>query len=156
MLKFTAVASALMALLLFVRPEQDKFSKYKAVETYEIRPGILMMPKYTEDGQVCQITLEKHHFSDETANLSSTIPRETFTQLVDELAPPSERGRQTMNFGREYMSSYSGESVTTFAEYENLSIDIYGKASHQCGAGDVVAVIQWKKRTCASSTANAR
>ena len=56
-----------------------------------------------------------------------------------------------MNFGREYMSSYSGHSVTTFAEYENVSIDIYGKASHECGKGDIVTVIKWKNRTCTTA-----
>jgi hypothetical protein len=148
MLKSALLVSTLMALLFSVRPQNDRFSRYKSIETYEIRPGILVMPRYAADGEVCEITMEKHHFDNGKADLNTTIPRETFIQLVDELAPPNERGRQTMDFGREYMSAYSGHSVTTFAEYENVSIDIVGKASHECGNGDIVAVIKWKKRTC--------
>lgn len=150
MLKLLTVACVVTALLLFVRPQNEKFSSYRAVETYEIRPGILMMPRYTNDGQVCEITLEKHHYSNGTAYLGSTIPRATFIELADELAPQSERGQQTMNFGKEYMSAYGGNSVATFAEYENVSIEISGIASPVTSAGDIVAVIKWKKRTCAS------
>ena len=149
MLKSALLGSILTALLLPVRPQNDTFSKYKSIETYEIRPGILMMPRYATDGQVCEITLEKHHFDNDIADLNTTIPQETFIQLIDELAPANERGRQTMNFGKEYIAAYSGHSTTTFAEYENVSIDIYGKSSHECGKGDIVAVIKWKKRACA-------
>lgn len=152
MLKSAFLVSGLIALFLSMWPHRDTFSQFKSLETYQIRPGILMMPRYTDDGHVCEITLEKHHFYDDTANLNLTIPRETFVQLIDELVPPTERGRQTMNFGREYMSAYSGQGVTTFAEYENVSIDIYGRASHECGNGDVVAVIKWKTRICSPST----
>jgi hypothetical protein len=104
-----------------------------------------MMPSYASDGQVCQIELEKRHYANETALLDSKLPHEEVIQIIDELAPRSERGPQTMNFGREYVSEYSGNSVTTFAEYKNVSIDIYREAS---SAGDVVAMIRWKNRKC--------
>jgi hypothetical protein len=148
MLKLTGAALVLTALFLFPKPQNEKFSRYKSIETYEIRPGILMMPKYAEDGRVCELTLEKHHYSNETASLSSAIPREMFTQLVDELVPAKERGPLAMNFGKEYISAYSGNSITTFAEYENVSVQIFGIASPLTSAGDVVAVIQWKHRGC--------
>lgn len=150
MFKLSILTCAVALLFFPAGPQNAKFSKYKAVETYEIRPGILMMPEYAKDGQVCQITLEKHHFSNEKADLNSGIPRETFIELINELVPMDERGYQTMNFGKEYISSYSGQSVNTFAEYENVSIDIFGTQSHRNGAGDIVAVISWKKRTCAA------
>ena len=140
----------LAALLLFTNLQRGMFSRYKSVEAYEVRPGILMMPQYTEDGQICEITLERHHYLNGTAYLGSTIPRETFIDIVDELAPKSERGRQTMNFGKEYMSAYGGNSVTTFADYENISIEISGIASPSVSAGDIVGVIEWKKQACAT------
>jgi hypothetical protein len=154
MLKLAGAALALTALFLLPKPQSEMFSRYKSVETYEIRPGILMMPKYAEDGRVCEVTLEKHHYSNETASLGSAIPRETITQLVDELVPAKERGPLAMNFGKEYVSAYSGNSITTFAEYENVSIQIFGIASPPTSAGDVVAVIQWKNRGCRLSGVN--
>ena len=143
--KLIGFACTVMVLFLFAKPQTDRFSKYRAVEAYEIRPGILMMPSYASDGQVCQIELEKRHYANETVLLDSKLPHEVVMQIIDELAPPSERGPQTMNFGKEYMSAYSGSSVTTFAEYKNVSIDIYRKAS---STGDVVALIRWKNHGC--------
>jgi hypothetical protein len=145
MSKLIGFACAVMVLFLFGKPQSDRFSKYRAVEAYEIRSGILMMPSYASDGQLCQIELEKRHYSNETAFLDPKLPHEVMMQIIDELVPPSERGPQTMNFGKEYMSAYSGNSVTTFAEYKNVSIDIYREAS---SAGDVVAMIRWKNQGC--------
>ena len=150
MLKLSILACVAALLFLPARPQNGKFAKYKAVEAYEIRPGILMLPKYAEDGQVCEITLETTNASSKTINLTPTLPRKTVIELVDELAPVDERGSRTMDFGRDYISQHSGESVTTFAEWENVAVDIYGRASTRSGAGDVVAEIWWKKRTCAA------
>src|SRR5271154_3302293 len=69
MLKLIVLAFAAVLLLAAANPEHDKFAKYKSVEAYEIRPGILMMPRYSSDGQVCQIGLEKLHYSPETIRL---------------------------------------------------------------------------------------
>ena len=126
----------------------EEFSKYKRVETYEIRPGILIMPRYSDSGQVCEIAIEKSHYSPTTIDLDSTLPREVFIRIVDELVPPNERGRLASDFNEEYLSLYSGNSVTTFKEYENISINIYGKASPKGGVSDVAATVTWKNREC--------
>jgi hypothetical protein len=144
MSKTIGFACTVMCLFLSVRPQNDKFLKYRAVESYEIRPGILMMPRYSEDGQVCEVAVERRHFS----NLDSTIPREMLTQIADELVPAGERGPVNPNLGREYLSAYSGNGVTTFADYKNVSIHIFGVASPIGFAGDIVAVIRWNNRRC--------
>lgn len=148
MWKLIGLTCTVMFLFLFAKPKDDRFLKYKVVETYEVRPGILMMPRYSGDGQVCEIVIEKHHYSNETAILDSTIPRELIMQIVDELVPPNERGSLTINTGSEFMSEYSGNSVTTFAEYKNVSIDIVGMESPLVCAGDIVVLIRWKNRKC--------
>jgi hypothetical protein len=61
MSKLFGLVVVAMFLLPTVNPAHEKFAKYKAVEAYEIRPGILMMPRYSADGQVCEIGLEKLH-----------------------------------------------------------------------------------------------
>ena len=156
MLKLSILACVMALLFLPTGPQNGKFSKYKAVAAYEIRPGILMMPKYAEDGEVCEITLQTTNASSDTINLTPTLPRKTVLELVDELAPVDERGPRTMDFGRDYISQHTGESVTTFAEWENVAVNIYGRASAGCGKGDVIAEIRWKKRACASPVATAR
>lgn len=150
MFKLTILTYTVALLFLPIGPQNAKFSKYKAVEAYEIRPGILMMPQYSEDGQVCEITLERTNAAAETINLTPTLPRKTVMELVDELAPVGERGPRTMDFGRDYVSQHTGESVTTFAEWENVAVNIYGRASTRGESGDVVVTIHWKKRTCAA------
>jgi hypothetical protein len=150
MFKLGILAAALALLFLSARPQIGKFSKYKSIEAFEVRPGILMIPKYAQDGQVCEITLETTNVDAPVVNLTPTLPRNTVLELVDELAPVNERGPRTMDFGRDYISQHSGGSVTTFAEWENVAVDIHGRASNRCAPGDVVAEIRWKKRTCAT------
>ncbi|HTQ96965.1 MAG TPA: hypothetical protein VMH89_09165 [Candidatus Acidoferrum sp.] len=78
------------------------------------------------------------------------MPRDTFLQVIDELVPLNERGRRRMDFGEEYISVYSGNSVTTFADFENVSIEIDGQSKP---SGDVVAIISWKNHTCKAAGA---
>ena len=148
MSKLICLACAVMSLCFLEGSQSGRFLKYRAIEAYEIRPGILMMPKYSDDGQVCEATIEKHHYSNEGANLDSSIRREVIIQIADELVPLNERGPLITDMGREYISAYSGNSVTTYADYKNVSIRIFGIASPVGSAGDIVAVIHWNNRKC--------
>lgn len=131
----------------------DISNKYPVVNAYEVRPGILMTAKYAEDGQVCEMTLEKRHKTPDKTDFGSTIPREVIKQLIDELAPASERGRPAKRYLRgESESTISGNIEITESEYENISIQILGSLS-PTEFGDVVAAIRWKKRTCATPQA---
>lgn len=134
--------------LLSVNQDHGRFAKYKAVESYEIQPGILMMPKYAGDGQVCEIVIQREHYAGGVANLYSTIPHEEILKIVDELAPASERGRSLKTLGEEYISLTSGNSVTTSAEYKNVAVEIIGLTEPASSAGDMVALIRWKNRKC--------
>ena len=58
MLKLFSLVVAVMLLLPTTNSGREKFAKYKPVEAYEIQPGILMMPRYSADGQVCEIGIE--------------------------------------------------------------------------------------------------
>jgi hypothetical protein len=145
MTKLTGLACLIAFLLLPANSQNERFSKYKRVEAYEVRPGILMMPTYAASGQVCRIVLQKEHYVDGVADLDSTLPREVVSQLFEELVPPTERGPLTTNKEFDRLSLYAGGSVTSFHDYENVSLDISRLAS---SPGDIVAVIQWKGRSC--------
>ena len=142
------LASTVMVLFLFPNHKDGRFSNYRAVETYEIRPGILVMPKYSDDGQLCEIAIERQHYWNGAAILASTIPNQVLTQLVDELVPAGERGPVIPTFGRESISLFAGKGYTTVARYNDISINISGIASPSESAGDVVAVIYWNNRKC--------
>jgi hypothetical protein len=145
MTRSTGFACAIAFLLLPVNSQNERFSKYQRVEAYEVRPGILMMPRYSANGQVCMVVVQKDHYVNEVALLDSTLPREVVTQIFDELVPPSERGPLGTNNEMARLSVYSGNSVTSRLDYKNVSFEISRQAS---SPGDIVAVIQWKGRSC--------
>ncbi len=69
---------AVMAVVLFSPPfnsAHEDFTKYRAVKAFEVRPGILMMPSYSADGQVCEIGLEDLHYSPELVRPSRMARR---------------------------------------------------------------------------------
>ncbi len=123
----------------------ERFSKYKRLEAYEVRPGILMMPRYSADGQVCMVVFQKDHYVNGVEDLDSTLPREEITQVFDELVPPSERGPLSTNKEMARLSVHAGNSVSSLLDYKYVSFDISRPASSR---GDIVAEIQWKGRTC--------
>jgi hypothetical protein len=128
--------------------QSNRFSHYKPVETYEVRPGILMMPRYSKEGQVCEITLQKQLYTPDGFFSDSTLERAEINKIVDELVPPTERGKKIK--GKD-MILQSGRGMAMNTEYENVSIVIYSDASQRQGqtvARDIVATITWKHRTC--------
>jgi len=145
MTRLTALACSIAFLLSPGKPQSERFSKYKRVEAYEVRAGILMMPRYSANGQVCMVVVQKDHYVDGVAVLDSTLPREVVTQVFEELVPPSERGPLNTENEMARLSVHSGNGVTSQLDYKNISFDISRQAS---SPGDIIAVIQWKGRLC--------
>jgi len=145
MVRFVGLICAIAFLLLPASPQSERFSSYRRVEAYEVRPGILMMPRFSVDGQVCMVVLQKDHYVHGIADLDSTLSRELVMQVFDELVPPSERGALSTNNEMARLSVYSGNGVTSLLDYKNVSLEIARQAS---SAGDIVAVIQWKDHSC--------
>ena len=147
------LAWAIILLAPLAKPQSENFSKYRPIEAYEVAPGILMIPRYAEDGQVCEIGLEVRHYSPDLVRLDSGLPRKKIERIVDELVPLNERGpKDTVLAGRD-MITETGNSLVTFSEYENVSIQIYSailptSKKHKIAADDVAAIIRWKNRKC--------
>ena len=145
MLKLIGLVCGIGLLIAFTDLRSDRFSKYKAVEAYEVRPGFLAMPSYSADGWVCKVAIQRNHYFNGAIEEDSTLPREVVIQIFDELAPPSERGPSTFDKEFEGLTAYGGNSATTSFDYKNVSLNISRSASYR---GDVVAVITWKNRAC--------
>ena len=154
MSKLIASVVAGMLLLPALNPGRERFAKYKAVEAYEIRPGILMMPSYSADGQVCEIGLEKLHYSPEMIRLDSSLSREEIDQIFDELVPSAERGPKPTGLLEQGTTSISGRGMVSHEEYQNVSIQIYSSLTVDAKGritevGDeLAATLKWKNRTC--------
>jgi hypothetical protein len=128
----------------------DRFRTYKTVEAYEIRPGILMMPKYSEDGQVCEIELERQRYSSGKIYLGSSLSRKDINELADELVPDGERGPKIGEWDR---ITGVGRGMTTSSIYENVAIEIYSaiqptSVEHETVVNNIAAAIKWKNRKC--------
>ena len=120
--------------------------RYARVESYEIRPGILATPGYSSDGTLCEISVEKRHVQRDTVELGSTVPRKLALEMIDELAPPSERGKPTIKLAnQEYIDEINGSTVITIATYENISVQIFRATSDP---GDVAVILKWKNAKC--------
>jgi len=153
MSKLIGSVVAVMLLLPTVTPDREKFAKYKAVEAYEIRPGILMMPRYSAEGQVCEIGLEKLHYSPEKIRLDSDLSRQEISQIFDELVPSAERGPKPTSLLEQGMTTVSGRGMISDEEYKNVSIRVFGETSPsdvKDGAtlDEVAATLTWKNRKC--------
>lgn len=152
MSKLIGLALAAVFLQAPANPAHERFAKYKAVEAYEIRPGVLMMPRYSSDGQVCEIGLEKLHYSPEIIRLDSSLSRKEIDQIFDELVSVDERGPRSKNVTGNLITQ-GGGSLTTNIDFENVLIQIYGDASSAPGKGgitvdEVAATLKWKNRRC--------
>jgi hypothetical protein len=149
-------AALVLLLLLTASPQKNPMAKYKAVEAYEVRPGILMFPTYSEEGQVCEIGLERRHYSPEMITLDSTLSHEDVDAIVDELAPASERGPKSQNPFDDLMLVV-GPGSTTFEQYENITVQIesavIANSKKKSTVDDVAAVIKWKHRKCKGAAA---
>ena len=150
MSKLIGLTFASMLLLASAKPVHEQFAKCKMLEAYEIRPGVLMMPSYASDGQVCEIGLEKLHYSPEMIRLDSSLSRKEIDEIFDELVPADEKGPRSKAFSGTLITQ-SGGSLTTNIDFQDVSIQIYGAtAADKRGTtvDEVAATLKWKNRTC--------
>jgi hypothetical protein len=145
MSKLPYFACAACLLLLGAKPQNEMFAKFNSVEAYEIRPGMLAMPKYAEDGQVCEIDVEKRNILPNLARIGDSFSREEIYQIIADLVPPNERGPKTPFYGN---ITGSGQSWFESYSYENVEITAYGDGRDKCNLGTVGLRFQWTKRKC--------
>jgi hypothetical protein len=150
MSKFISVACTAF-LILTGYPQRDVFTKYKAVEAYAVQPGILAFPTYAEDGQVCEIGIERRHYSPEIIELDPSLSQEEIDKTVDELAPAAARGRKWDSPFNGLMVA-AGPGLTTIVEYENVTVQIesavIGATGKKKTVENIAAVVKWKNRKC--------
>lgn len=151
------LAGSSILLFLAAKPQNDKFSKYKSIEAYEIRPGILMMPRYADDGQVCEIGLERWHYRPNFIDMDSGLERKDIDEIVDEITPIDERGPQPKDTSKRGAGFIAGRVIVMNEEYENIEIQIYRSFSghidkkHQINMSNsenIAAIVKWKNRKC--------
>jgi hypothetical protein len=134
----------------------DLNAKYPNV-VYRVRPHVLMTARFANDGQVCEMTLEKGQRTDTSIPYDDSFSDEEVHSLMDDLAPVGQRGR---DLTKRFNGSIDGFGYTTVYTYENVLVHVYG--TRQLGEGQVgtagykVMVITWRTRTCSGVQTVAR
>lgn len=130
-------------------PSSDRFRNYHAVKAYAIRPGIIMTPFYATNGDLCEISIEKRHYSDNRVDMDAAMPEEQIISMFDELVPEEERGGLKFNLppGSEMGESDFG-MLTTFIPYKNVTLLMDGKKDRPDRQKYIAAIISWNKQTC--------
>jgi hypothetical protein len=130
----------------------DLKAKYPALTAYEVRPGILMMPLFSSDGQVCEMVLEQHTTNTKTKttiNFDSPLSKETLQGILDEVAPPAQRGKELNGINNWFGSvTVDGPFVITKYEYENVTVEVNQIQRSPASSGHIVVDIKWRNRTC--------
>ena len=152
MLKMAFLGSSAVLLFGMGLMTKQQFTKYRSVEAYEVRPGILMLPRFTADDQVCEIGLQRLLYSPDLVRVNADLSRKDIDQVLDELVPTNERGKPVES-PVDGLITESGQSMVTSMDFENVVINIYGATAPQGRKGgvttsEVVATVKWKKRTC--------
>jgi hypothetical protein len=120
---------------------------YPVVTSYEVRPGILMTARYTDDGEVCEMSFARQHNTRSGLYLGSVMSDKLTNDIVNELAPPSARGKELRDAAHASgMVLTMGRSDMTLYNYENLEITFATLTGERPGV--VAVVISWKNRTC--------
>ena len=132
----------LAAVMFPLKPAQSFLSRYRCVEAYEVRPDIFATPTYAQNGLLCKVAVEKHHVQADLLDMSPTIPREVAMEIIDELAPPSERGPRSRKASPFDYDIIEGSVAVLPIDYDNVSIRIYRNRSEH---GDTAIVLTWNK-----------
>ena len=150
-----------ISLVLLLQPHmgmdlEQLLAQYPKVDAYEVRPGILLLPRYTTGGEVCALGLQRLHYTPEMVRLDSDMAGEGVDKILDELVPSAERGKPSEALPRG-LYTRSGQSMVYSEEYDNITLQYWWeiespperKSKKRETKGNLVAVtVKWKHRTC--------
>lgn len=114
-------------------------AKYPVVSYYEVRPGVLMEPRYTADAQMCGFRLFAKQITPKMNNFDLRLRDKTVNAILDDLVPVAMRGQRAKDFG---VMVTVGKVTTQLNNYENVSVE-------KMSAGDQAIVsVLIKSRSC--------
>lgn len=147
MTKFTATTLIVLTIAwpILGQTLADFQARYQQVTSYRIRPGALARPAFTAGGQVCKIVVEKEPVDNSKIIFGSSFSQTDVKEIVNELAPAAERGR---NLNGPLNTTIDGGFVETDYSYEHVLVREFG-VTRPVARPAVVITITWRGRTCA-------
>jgi hypothetical protein len=129
----------------------DLSHKYRTVVFFEIRPGVVMAPQYTANGDVCQMAVQKLSETEQGNLADNFFSEHEIGDLVDELAPPVERGKEItlgLSNGHGPEGYMAGGMIERIMTYENVIVAAVGRSQLKPPARNTVLVFTWRNRVC--------
>jgi len=153
MLKAAHIIAPLAFLLASSNAVAPRFAHLRPVEAYEVRPGVLMLPRYSIEGQFCEVELESLHYSSGRVNLGSNLTPEKVTEIFDEFVPANERSDGGLKSEPGKSGAVVGGSVFSTLDYQKVQLQSYFAATRTLSSrikieDELVAIIIWKDRKC--------
>lgn len=155
-MKTAAVIATCLAtfVLLGAQPQREMFSKYKSLEVYEVRQTVAAVPRYTADGHVCEVSLQRLLASPDRVNLDPNLSDQEINAMVDDLVPNEERGARVGGPGIKV--EVSGNTAVGTVSYANIDVETFrdaawdnSKSVKTLSIRNIrLAVIRWKNRKC--------
>lgn len=141
--------ASICLLALVAATSSDRFQKYRGVEAYEIRPGVMMTPAYTAGHDLCEISIEKRHYSNNRVDMDAAMTEEEILSLFDELVPKDERGGPAGGLREDAEVSESDLGMlSTRILYENVTMVMYGMKDRPDRQKYIAAIISWTDTPC--------
>jgi hypothetical protein len=141
--------SSICLLAFVIGPTSDRFGKYHAAEACEIRPGIIITPVYSAGHDVCEISIEKRHYSNNNVDMDAVMSKEQIVSLFDELVPPEERSGPGWKLPADTeITEGDLGMLETHIPYENVTLAMYGKKDSKGRQKYVAAIISWNDLQC--------
>jgi hypothetical protein len=118
---------------------QTLAAKYPLISYNEVRPGVLMEPRYSSDGQLCMFRLFTKQVMPTMNNFDLRLRDKTVDEILAELIPVEIRGQRAKDYG---MVVTAGKITRQINNYENVSVEKMSTADQA-----IVSVVI-KNRSC--------
>lgn len=138
--------SSLLIIGVVMSAQTNRFDQYRSIAAYETKTGIQVIPVYSKNGSVCEVSLEKRAYYNGRVNVRPNITKEEIILIFDQLVPRIERGEPSWKLpeGSEFTEVDSATRATHIM-YQNVSLVMYGEEHSD---KYTVAIISWKKNEC--------
>jgi hypothetical protein len=148
---FFAIAGLLMlAIPVCAQTSSELEGKYgKPQKFYEVRPDVMMTVTFNDEGQACEMRVERHNATESTTYMNMTFyPQSMAQEIVDDLVPFEARGAKSKHSG---LINITGSSGSRFKDYKNVQMtyqfNVAAANESEC-SGIVAIIIRWKNRGC--------
>jgi hypothetical protein len=111
-----------------------------SIEAYQIRPGLLVTVKRDDKGRVAEVVVVPATVAGNVAGGAGSLDERTVAELIDQLAPPAERGGKAIP--RYGTFAFLGDGEVRDYSYDNVEI-LLCILPHYCG--ESFLTMKWKR-----------